>query len=64
MQVGDLVKYIDTYDIHDIGVGSIGIIICDYSSIQRRIKRAGRFYSVLFGDKQYNLPFHHIQEVK
>ena len=64
MQVGDLVRYTDTYDIHDIGVGSIGLIIGDYSSIQRSIKRTGRFYCVLFGDKQYTLPFHHIQEVK
>ena len=32
MQVGDLVRYTDTYDIHKIGVGSIGLIIGELSS--------------------------------
>ena len=62
MQVGDLVRYTDTYDIHDIGVGSIGLIVG--RSVNPSPKRAGSFYYVLFGDKQYVLPFHHIEEIK
>ena len=27
MKTGDLFRFIDTYDIHNIGVGSIGLII-------------------------------------
>ena len=65
MQVGDLVRYTDTYDIHNIGVGSIGLIVGELSNMDRYSGgRKGRFYHVLFGDKQYTLPFHHIEEVK
>ena len=64
MQVGDLVRYTDTYDIHDIGVGSIGLIIGECPYRYKHPQRTGRFYYVLFGDKQYTLPFHHLQEVK
>ena len=64
MQVGDLVRYTDTYDIHNIGVGSIGLIIGELSDKVKQPRRTGRFYHVLFGDKQYTLPFHHIQEIK
>jgi hypothetical protein len=56
MKVGDLFRYIDTYDIHDIGVGSIGLIV----GIPQRIES----YLVIIGDKEYVLPFHHIEEVK
>ena len=65
MQVGDLVRYTDTYDIHKIGVGSIGLIIGELSSKDHYSGgRKGRFYHVLFGDNKYTLPFHHIEEVK
>ena len=65
MQVGDLVRYTDTYDIHKIGVGSIGLIIGELpTKDQYSGGRKGRFYYVLFGDKQYTLPFHHIEEIK
>jgi len=64
MQVGDLVRYTDTYDIHDIGVGSIGLIIGEMSHKIKQPRRTGRFFYVLFGDKQYTLPFHHIEEIK
>ena len=63
MQVGDLVRYTDTYDIHKIGVGSIGLIVGDIL-VNGNPKRTGSFYHVLFGDKQYTLPFHHIEVVK
>ena len=63
MQIGDLVRYTDTYDIHKIGVGSIGLIIGEMA-INPSPKRVRRFYQVLFGDKQYTLPFHHLEEVK
>ena len=56
MQIGDLFRYTDTYDIHKIGVGSIGLII----GIPKRCKG---FYHVLVGGKEYVLPFHHIEEV-
>ena len=64
MKQGDLFRYIDTYDIHKIGVGSIGLIIGEMSSTYKHPQRTGRFYYVLFGDKQYTLPFHHIEEIK
>jgi len=56
MQVGDLFRYIDTYDIYNIGVGSIGLIV----GTPQRIEA----YLVIIGDKEYVLPFHHIEEVK
>ena len=56
MQVGDLFRYIDTYDIHNIGVGSIGLIV----GTPQRIEG---FYQVIIGDKEYVLPFHHIEEI-
>lgn len=56
MQVGDLCRFIDTYDIHNIGVGSIGIIL------QPKEKR-GLFYVFINGGN-YWLPFHHVEEVK
>ena len=64
MKQGDLFRYIDTYDIHKIGVGSIGLIIGELSNKVEQPRRTGRFYYVLFGDKQYTLPFHHIEEIK
>ena len=57
MRVGDLVRYTDTYDIHNIGVGSIGLIV----GTPQRIEG---FYQVIIGDKEYVLPFHHIEEIK
>ena len=62
MQVGDLVRYTDTYDIHKIGVGSIGLIVGEFSI--GNPKRTESFCHILFGDKQYTLPYHHIEEVK
>ena len=56
MQVGDLVRYTDTYDIHNIGVGSIGLIL----GVPNR--KQG-YYHVLIGGKDYVLPFHHIKEI-
>ena len=64
MQVGDLVRYTDTYDIHSIGVGSIGLIIGEMTDKVIQPRRTGRFYYVLFGDKQYTLPYHHIEEIQ
>ena len=65
MKLGDLVRYTDTYDIHNIGVGSIGLIVGELSNKNHSMgRRKGRFYHVLFGDKKYTLPFHHIEEVK
>lgn len=57
MKIGDLVRYIDTYDIHNIGHGSIGLIV----GTPQRIEG---FYHVLIGGKEYVLPYHHIVEVK
>ena len=56
MQVGDLFRYIDTYDIYNIGVGSIGLIV----GTPQRIEA----YLVIIGDKEYVLPFHHIEKIK
>ena len=56
MQIGDLFRYIDTYDIYNIGVGSIGLIV----GIPQRIGA----YLVTIGDKEYVLPFHHIEKIK
>ena len=63
MNIGDLVRYTDTYDIHNIGVGSIGLITGELHS-NATPPRTGRFYHILFGDKKYTLPFHHIEEIK
>ena len=63
MQVGDLVRYTDTYNAYNIGVGSIGLIVGE-RPVHPSPKRTGRFYYVLFGDKQYTLPFHHIEGIK
>ena len=57
MKVGDLFRYIDTYDIHNIGVGSIGLIVGTPRNL-------GGFYDVLINGKNYILPFHHIEELK
>jgi len=57
MQVGDLVRYTDTYDIRDIGVGAIGLIL----GVPNR--KEG-YYHVLIGGKDYVLAFHHIEEIK
>lgn len=57
MKIGDLVRYTDTYDIHNIGVGSIGLIV-------GTPQRLEGFYHILVGDKEYILPFHHIEEIK
>ena len=57
MQVGDLFRYTDTYDIHNIGVGTIGLIV----GVPQRLEG---YYHVLIGNKEYTLPFHHIEEVK
>ena len=65
MNIGDLVRYRDRYDIHNIGVGSIGLIIGELSDKEHFSGgRKGLFYHVLFGDNKYTLPFHHIQEIK
>tara|TARA_Y100001972_G_scaffold118448_1_gene158561 strand:+ start:428 stop:625 length:198 start_codon:yes stop_codon:yes gene_type:complete len=65
MQIGDLVRYRDRYDIHNIGVGSIGLIIGEmFFHKVKQPRRTGRYYYVLFGDKQYTLPFHHLEEIK
>ena len=58
MQVGDLFRYTDTYDINNIGVGSIGLIV------GVRELNLVSFYEVLVNGKNYILPFHHIEEVK
>lgn len=63
MKVGDLFRYIDTYDIHNIGHGSIGLIVGEMA-VNVKPQWAGRFYHVLIGGKEYVLPFHHIVEVK
>ena len=63
MKIGDLVRYTDTYDNFNIGVGSIGLIVGDIL-VNNNPKRTGSFYHVLFGDKKYTLPFHHIEEIK
>ena len=55
MQVGDLFKYIDTYDNYLIGVGSIGLIV--------EIRKHGH-YHVLVNGRYYTVPYHHIVEVK
>jgi|TARA_R110001583_G_scaffold8195_1_gene39562 hypothetical protein len=57
MKIGDLFRYINICDIHNIGVGSIGLIV----GTPQRIEG---FYQVIIGDKEYVLPFHHIEEVK
>ena len=57
MKQGDLFRYTDTYDIHKIGVGSIGLIV----GIPQRLEG---FYDVLINGKNYILPFHHIEEIK
>ena len=58
MQVGDLFRYTDTYDINNIGVGSIGLIV------GIRELNLVSFYEVLVNGKNYILPFHHVEEVK
>ena len=55
MKVGDLFRYTDTYDIHNIGVGSIGLIL------EPRDKRG--LYYVLINGRNYLLPFHHVEEI-
>ena len=57
MKTGDLFRFIDTYDIHNIGVGSIGLIIGTF------VEPDGHYY-VLINGRNYTLPFHHIEEVK
>ena len=57
MKIGDLFRYTDTLDIHNIGVGSIGLIV----GVPRNL---GGFYDVLVNGKNYIVPFHHIEEVK
>ena len=57
MRIGDIVRYINIYDIHNIGVGSIGLIV-------GTPKRIEGFYQVIVGGKEYVLPYHHIVEVK
>ena len=56
MQIGDLFRYTDTYDIHNIGVGSIGLIV-------GTPQRLEGFYHVLVGGREYTVPYHHIEEV-
>ena len=58
MQVGDLFRFVDTYDIHNIGVGSIGIILREGKN-----NKTG-FYYVLINGGHYFLPFHHVEEIK
>ena len=57
MKTGDLFRFIDTYDIHNIGVGSIGLIV----GIS---EQPDRNYFVLINGRNYTLPFHHVEEVK
>ena len=51
---GDLFKFVDTYDLYNVGVGSIGIVLSASNA------------SILgfVGGRQIRLPFHHIVEVK
>ena len=56
MQVGDLFRFIDTYDIHNIGVGSIGLIL------EPKEKRS--LFYVLINGRNYWLPYHHVEEIK
>ena len=58
MNIGDLFRYTDTYDINNIGVGSIGLIV------GVRELNLVSFYEVLVNGKNYILPFHHIEEIK
>ena len=54
MQVGDLFKFVDTYDLFNIGYGSIGIVLGTSKS-----------HIIGFvGGRQVLLPFHHIVEVE
>lgn len=55
MQIGDLCRFIDTYDIHNIGVGSVGIIL------QPKDKRG--LYYVFINNRYHLLPFHHVEEI-
>ena len=56
MQVGDLCRFIDTYDIYKIGYGSIGLIL-------KPKEKRGLFY-VLINGRNYWLPYHHVKEIK
>jgi len=53
-KTGDLFKFVDSYDLHNIGHGSIGIILETGTS----------FVMGFVSGKQYRLPYHHIVEVK
>ena len=57
MKQGDLFRYIDTYDIHKIGVGSIGLILREGKN-----NKTG-FYYVLINGGHYFLPFHHVEKI-
>jgi len=53
-KTGDLFKFVDSYDLHNIGHGSIGIIL-----------ETGTSFIVGFvSGKRCRLPYHHIVEVK
>ena len=51
---GDLFKFVGTYDLFNIGVGSIGIVLA-----------TSHAHLIGFvGGRQVLLPFHHVVEVK
>ena len=53
-KTGDLFKFVDTYDLFNIGHGSIGIVLA-----------TSKAHIIGFvGGRQVLLPFHHIVEVK
>mgnify|MGYP001162684053 CR=1 FL=1 len=54
MKVGDLFKFIDTYDLDNVGVGSIGLVF----------KSTPTGIIGFVGGKLVFLPFHHVMEVK
>ncbi len=51
---GDLFKFVDTYDLFNIGYGSIGIVLAT----------SGASIIGFVGGRQFRLPYHHIVEVK
>lgn len=53
-KVGDLFKFVDSYDLHNIGHGSIGVIL----------ETRPTFIMGFVSGKRFRLPYHHIVEVK
>ena len=52
-KVGDLFKFVDSYDLHNIGHGSIGVIL----------ETRPTFIMGFVNGKECRLPYHHIVEV-